>query len=953
MNWASVLEQTGAEELVDGLNVGWLFEGEQSPSEKDRAVAWELYIELRTRISTQPLHFLDGDEAAALGSLYSLFQLARDLLKKQGHECWRTAAVTEAVLNNVVRPFTAEWHQRNLAGEFTRDDACREFRAKLRGVQFKLGQFEKLLYAIACDQIVTPDSRSLSGGRPVEFGTRIAFDRLLGLKDPMAGASAADEMVNAERQEIENRRTAVDLEIGSDDLVGMSISGGGIRSATFALGVVQGLVTRGILRHVDVLSTVSGGGYLGSFLSSMLNTDSNECGPQRDRAPFKPDIAGDSSAIRFLRNHSRYILPSSFPRWLRTAGQAAYGMLSNLVILSTIVLLSVLLTDGFLKESLSRLYTNIRENSEAPTDLWAASAPTIWIWFFSALSLFLLPLAQKLGRLGGKYSGFASCWEWMTVWAFAGSVLVAMIDYLPLFHFGYLTLMHAIGDRLLGSTNGWSMTATGVTLANVAGLLAARSEWLSSFAKSMPRIGKILFGLLWMSGPALLVYMYFELCRIYVATAAPSVPQISWLPIELTATGLLWSLLTGSVVYSALTNVNFTSLHRYYRNRLSETYLLQQRNQNVIEHIDRQPLSKLRESEQSTAPYHLINAALNLPSSDVAELRGRDCDFFLFSKHRCGSPVLGYHSTRQWEAADASLDLATAVAISGAAAAPQMGMGSIKGASFLLTLLNVRLGYWLQRPLPLGSEKTSIRALSAPGPSYLLREAFNKMDHRSRYVNVSDGGHIENLAMYELLRRRCRYVVAVDGECDPEMVFPSLMRLQQFAAVDMDIHIEMDLGRLRWNELTSTPEQQSQENEDTESSENSRYSRGHYAVGRINYPDGVTGWLIYVKLSVTGNEPEYVLDYRRRHPDFPHESTADQMFEEDQFEAYRRLGQHITDDLFSDELLSEEARTRANNCQLDVRNWYQEIVNCFFKQTTPPLSATASTDDKVSIDPAK
>ena len=115
-----------------------------------------------------------------------------------------------------------------------------------------------------------------------------------------------------------------------------------------------------------------------------------------------------------------------------------------------------------------------------------------------------------------------------------------------------------------------------------------------------------------------------------------------------------------------------------------------------------------------------------------------------------------------------------------------------------------------------------------------------------------------------------------------------------------------------------------------------RFSRGHFAVGKIHYPPDehgrpVTGWLIYVKLSVTGNEPDYLQDYRRRYPDFPHQSTADQVFEEDQFEAYRRLGEHITDDLFFEELLSPQARSQAAAGTLSIRDWYEEIVKCFFR----------------------
>lgn len=696
-----------------------------------------------------------------------------------------------------------------------------------------------------------------------------------------------------------------------------------------------------MLRQVDYLSTVSGGGYVGAWLSSMLNTDSTDCGPQPDRAPFKPDIAGDSAAIRQLRNHSRYILPAGFWGWLGTLGQAAYGVASNLMVFSTLVLVGLLVTGVLLQEELARLYQAVANGQTAGREIWGPSWWTQGLWAASLALLFLVPLIQRLGRLSGAWSALTSAWEQLAVGAFAVSLIATLLDSVPLAHYGYYAMLHATAETLYKYTEGWSLAATGVALVNAAGLLAARSRWLARLVSARPRIGKLLFVLLWLAGPVLVAFAYFELCRVYVANP----PQVSmrldltWLGVkegvfELTPTGLLWLLLAGSSVYALLTNVNFTSLHRYYRNRLAETYLLRRQQDGTVRSNEQPPrcqqrLSQLRQQPGSTAPYHLINAVLNLPSSKLGELRGRDGDFFLFSKHYCGSPVLGYHPTQRWEAADLHLDLGTAMAISGAAAAPQMGMASIRGASFLLALLNVRLGYWLHRPIAPRWQNRWLQALSAPGPDYLLREALNRMDHRSRYVNVSDGGHLENLGLYELLRRRCRYIIAIDGERDPEVVFPGLIRLQQFAWVDLGVRIVMDLERLRW----ANPPMRTDDGHESSEPSQPAYSRGHFGVGRIDYPDGATGWLIYIKLSVTGNEADYVLDYRRRHPDFPHQSTADQVFDEQQFEAYRCLGEHITADLFSAELLSPGARQHANECQLTLGDWYQEIVDCFLPRT--------------------
>lgn len=143
----------------------------------------------------------------------------------------------------------------------------------------------------------------------------------------------------------------------------------------------------------------------------------------------------------------------------------------------------------------------------------------------------------------------------------------------------------------------------------------------------------------------------------------------------------------------------------------------------------------------------------------------------------------------------------------------------------------------------------------------------------SRFVNVSDGGHIENLGVYSLLERRCALIIAVDGEADPHMAFPSLIRLLRYARIDLGITIDIDVARIR--ALAEG------------------YHGAHWTVGRIDYGDGETGVLCYLKLSLTGDERLDVLAYQAGSPAFPHESTAEQFFSEEQFEAYRALGYHI------------------------------------------------------------
>ena len=172
-----------------------------------------------------------------------------------------------------------------------------------------------------------------------------------------------------------------------------------------------------------------------------------------------------------------------------------------------------------------------------------------------------------------------------------------------------------------------------------------------------------------------------------------------------------------------------------------------------------------------------------------------------------------------------------------------------------------------------------------PGFLCLLREMTGiGMSEKADWLNLSDGGHIENLAIYELLRRRCKFIVAVDGEADPTFTFQGLMTLVRHAQIDFGIRIAPGLDEIRPDPKTG-------------------YSKCHFHLCRIHYPQtgthpAGTGLLLYLKLSVTGNESELIRRYRLNHPDFPHQTTLDQFFDQEQFEAYRQLGVHVAEALF-------------------------------------------------------
>ena len=349
-----------------------------------------------------------------------------------------------------------------------------------------------------------------------------------------------------------------------------------------------------------------------------------------------------------------------------------------------------------------------------------------------------------------------------------------------------------------------------------------------------------------------------------------------------------------------------TAPHRHYRRKLAEAYLIQPAEKRTEEHPFEEAVGlKLSDATSDLAPYHLINAALNVPGSKNPSMQGRLTDFFLFSHAFCGSPLTGYRPTKEWQDKDKHLDIGTAMAISGAAAAPQMGLGTRRQLSFWLALLNVRLGYWVRNPTK--TVKAAWYYFGSPGLSFLLREMLGTMNEKAPWLYVSDGGHIENLGVYELLRRRCQFIVAIDGEQDQRMTFGALTTLQRLAAIDLGVKIDINLDDLRLNEQS--------------------LSRSHFRFARIHYPDKQFGYLLYVKSSLTGNEGEFLRRYRIDDPAFPHDPTADQFFSEARFEAYRSLGEHIGDKLFFARWLGKDLADAPSTKMpsVQVEAWFLEL----------------------------
>ena len=311
-------------------------------------------------------------------------------------------------------------------------------------------------------------------------------------------------------------------------------------------------------------------------------------------------------------------------------------------------------------------------------------------------------------------------------------------------------------------------------------------------------------------------------------------------------------------------------------------------------------------------PLHLVNIALNLVKGDNLAWQQRKAQSFTISSLHSGSWNLGFRRTEAYAAnhyLDQPLSLGTALAISGAAASPNMGYHSSSAVTFLLALFNIRLGWWLGNPGPAGID-TYKQASPTVSVGPLIAEAFGLTDARHPYVYLSDGGHFENLGLYEMVLRRCHCILVVDAGCDPHATFEDLGNAIRKIRIDLGIDIDVNLDALRRAPGSTTGSR-------------------HHAIGSIRYDTvdatAAAGTLLYLKASLTGDEPSDIQDYAARHPAFPHEPTSDQFFDEAQFESYRRLGEHVA---------WEVLRPAAQNKDQDISALCQALRA--YWATTPP-----------------
>ena len=380
-----------------------------------------------------------------------------------------------------------------------------------------------------------------------------------------------------------------------------------------------------------------------------------------------------------------------------------------------------------------------------------------------------------------------------------------------------------------------------------------------------------------------------------------------------TARGWTLLILTPFVVFVLFgwrVDVNNFSMNPFYRNRLTRCYLgasNRHRAPNPLTGFDDRDtrgmqISRLTPAEGYSGPFPLVCTAINLSFGADLAWQERKAASFAFAPLHSGYHVgwtagkpgkalncCGFVPTSTYAFPEGGINLATAVAISGAAASPNMGYHTDPATAFLMTMFNVRLGWWIFNP-----RRTERNDWASPrfAPLELTKELLGMVDDTSKFVYLSDGGHFENMGLYELVRRRCYRIVICDAEQDENYFFEGIANAIRKCRIDFGAEITLDLGKLRLVELTGN-------------------CQSHWAEGTIRYPEtpeGKEGKILYIKSSLTGAgkytiakdkdvdlpaEPVDIINYKFTHQHFPHDTTANQWFTESQFESYRRLGCHV------------------------------------------------------------
>ena len=517
--------------------------------------------------------------------------------------------------------------------------------------------------------------------------------------------------------------------------------------------------------------------------------------------------------------------------------------------------------------------------------------------------------------------------EW---WSRAGGVLMALVlgwlGVCAIAFFGYQVLRWGKITTLaaVGLSTGYLGSLGGLSAATASGLKRVKTEQLTKAQRFLadhdlitPTLCSVALLCLAVLFGALTSWLGDALQNITARDKSPFAPYpIVEFAHQHSALCVFVVALLSAWLANFFINVNTFSLHGMYRMRLTRAYLGASnlsRQPNPFTNFD--PTDNLHEAvlpSDGSAPLHVINAALNLVATRNLAWQQRKAEPFTFTPMHCGCWRIGYARTAQY-GGYRGVRLGTAMAISGAAVNPNMGYHSSALVRLLMTFFNARLGWWLPNPgwpdiaqkrleevvfspsgtLHLTGENVkddAVDFLQQAGPTLglapLIAEALGRTSDRSRFIELSDGGHFENLGLYEMVLRRCRTIILVDADADTDYEFEDLGDAVRKIYIDLGIPIIFPDFR------AGLPMKRDKDKGfDT--------SNLYCFSGKIDYgcidEGALPGRLLVFKPVLNGSEPADIRAYALTHKMFPHESTMNQFFNESQFESYRHLGSWAVD----------------------------------------------------------
>ncbi|MGE2733362.1 hypothetical protein [Mycolicibacterium vaccae] len=743
---------------------------------------------------------------------------------------------------------------------------------------------------------------------------------------------------------------------GNRPVQAVCLSGGGVRSASVAMGALQILsrarptteIANGnagtgekYIDTVDYVISVSGGGYTAGarLLACKSEPDEDalkglaptltERGPEGRAVRVSERFGEGSVEFDHVRRHSSYIA-DSLPGLLRALAYVLRNLLASMVILFwTPVALGLVAGSLYAYLPIAAI-TPVAGHFALGTDTIGHAHAWWALGLVAALAVLLLAVALLVEVLSFSKRGEE----------YRGRVLVSMHSVVLV---GVVVTVLLVGLPALmwlcANASGTDVQANRIT-ATAAGVLGL--QYLSALAAMawrhrarVPRAqGRTLRRIL---PPGVVPYLLTMVTLAVLAAA--------WLAVlgsvgagvygRLTSGeggSWLWWLYAAAaaVVVSAfcLADVTSLSLHPFYRWRLANTFAVRRGTCEVIDGdpSSKQPCAQTYPASEPTwlhthgaldrGPKFVFSAAAAI-SGEGKPAPGLNAVSFVLSSDYLGGPDLGWVKTdRMWAACPPrlkrDLTVQAAVAVSGAAFASTMGRQN-KGFQTLLAVSGARLGTWLPNPrqiaalcdrIPRGAREATGQQLltglpSVRGFSYFYRELLARHSRDARLVQVTDGGHYENLGLVEALRRRARVIVCIDGGGDTPPLLSGLADAMRLARSELGVRIDLDdADDDDFAAQHLTPGSGAQFPDDNAFALlNSRITRGTVVCGRITYPaasglpkEQRDGLLIVAKAVLWDRCPDWLLTYAGTNPVFPHDSTSDQWFTEAQFAAYTELG---------------------------------------------------------------